>query len=693
MPSPSRPLTLRKPLRKPLRIPLQKPLRIFWAAILIVVAMGWNVSATAQQNKSTTPTPAPQPASAQTDSKANSDDFAIPPLASDSIRATIESLINQLGDENYLVRQNSATRLKRFGLEAFDQLHAAQFHPDLEIESAAKYLVGSLMVNWAKQDDPREVREALDEYGNQTEIERQSRIDILSGLPDRRGLEALLRLTRFETSLRLSEVAALAIMNQPSASSKDENLIDVELIEKQLSGNERRGSQWLRVYASDLKNGEYSAAKWQELIQRQRREVDSGSNQKSTRQSILDLVRICATHASRMNRRQEAIDLTNAHLDLIPPTTSQIVEAATWAIDNNLHPVVLSLRDNFSQFFQKQPLLLYIAAAALLDADRKSDAEALAKEASQHPPLPDAEAKKKMSPKSIQDVFQERRQIAMDLQTRGFFEWSQREYEQIIAHADFEEDASISAREQLAFMWTENREFQKVVDILQPLADRFEQDDELKMRYIQDRVAGIGRVVSDLNFAKAELAFEKNNDDEGRTLLMAAYRAYEANIDILIRLYRTDGDQQWRGEVMQELQGSISECTMEVRREEMQAKEFGSVYNARLASVYNQYAWLVANTEGDQTLALQYSLESLKLDSDGAKMDTCARCYFALKRYDQAIAMQKRAIKLMPHSPPLERQLLEIEKARKQQLDQSETTNESATTDKSSSKSENVSPK
>ena len=79
---------------------------------------------------------------------------------------------------------------------------------------------------------------------------------------------------------------------------------------------------------------------------------------------------------------------------------------------------------------------------------------------------------------------------------------------------------------------------------------------------------------------------------------------------------------------------------------------------ALLTQLLNHYAWLVANTEGDQHLALQYSKRSLRLTpGNAAQMDTCARCYYAIGNLDAAIAMQQRAVDLEPHSPPLRRQL------------------------------------
>ena len=68
--------------------------------------------------------------------------------------------------------------------------------------------------------------------------------------------------------------------------------------------------------------------------------------------------------------------------------------------------------------------------------------------------------------------------------------------------------------------------------------------------------------------------------------------------------------------------------------------------------------------ESNYQQALDYSLKSLEFRADpesmGARLDTCARCYFAVGNIEKAIVTQKRAIKLMPHSPPLQRQLKEF---------------------------------
>ena len=126
----------------------------------------------------------------------------------------VGKLIQQLGSESYATRIRAKENLQRIGLEAFDELHLAQFDADNEISMAARYLVSSLLVSWSKESDPPEVREALMEYGAQNESERSNRIEMLAEFPSRKGLAALVRLCRFETSLRLSGRAALVLMQQ-----------------------------------------------------------------------------------------------------------------------------------------------------------------------------------------------------------------------------------------------------------------------------------------------------------------------------------------------------------------------------------------------------------------------------------------------------------------------------------------------
>ena len=100
----------------------------------------------------------------------------------------VTALIEQLGADSYATRLRAKESLQRIGLEAFDQLHEAQFHPDSEIAMSARFLISSLLVSWSKESDPPEVRDTLLEYGACSESERSSRIDRLAEFPNRIGL-------------------------------------------------------------------------------------------------------------------------------------------------------------------------------------------------------------------------------------------------------------------------------------------------------------------------------------------------------------------------------------------------------------------------------------------------------------------------------------------------------------------------
>ena len=152
--------------------------------------------------------------------------------------------------------------------------------------------------------------------------------------------------------------------------------------------------------------------------------------------------------------------------------------------------------------------------------------------------------------------------------------------------------------------------------------------------------------------------------------MMAAYIANPRDIDVLIKMYRTNGDKSWRTAVKTQL-STAEGLRLNTIKNYKDALKRGGLnpqkvqYEAALAEALNNYAWLICNTEGDFEQALKYSLESLEIREDSAKLDTCGRCYFALGDLDNAIRVQKRALALEPHSPPLKRQLREFEQAKK----------------------------
>ena len=174
---------------------------------------------------------------------------------------------------------------------------------------------------------------------------------------------------------------------------------------------------------------------------------------------------------------------------------------------------------------------------------------------------------------------------------------------------------------------------------------------------------------SEIEYHRGLAKLKAGNIEEAKPFLLRGWQLNPENIDILITMYRIESDDEWAKLVRDMLLRATRSIESEIRVSESRATQKGRLAGASelLAEDLNQYAWLIANTEGDYEQALKKSLYSLELTpNDPAKLDTCARCYFALKKYDLAVQTQRKAVSLEPHSPPMERQLAEFEKAAKE---------------------------
>ena len=583
-------------------------------------------------------------------------------VSTDTSSSRVNDLIQELGSPSYATRIRARQHLQAMGLEAFDELHAAQHNSDIEIEMAARHLVSSLMVSWSKETDPAEVRATLHEYGSQSEVERGSRIKRLAQLAPEKSFDALIRLTRFETSPRLSEAAALALMNQTMSVEETVRNRMSDKITKGLGDADRPPTQWLRIYAKDLLANDYSKDDWDTLIVDQREKIDAAAAHPATRDSVLELVRICASRAANFGDKPEAVRLAKDHLDLIQPTSPRLIDAATWAIDHELFPVVLELRQQFQRMFDSKPTLLYAAAEAIQIEGQASEADVLADKALNIEPMPSKEEAEKMSASRKQEIAQGHLDMARRLQGRGQFNWSFNEYRRILDAVEIDSWESAIVRLSASRMLGEQNKHAEIVEMLGPFVDRVDKDEKLRQS-LQHRGLDLRLIRSELEYHTAEKLLTEGKMDDARKKMSLAYLKNVSNIDILIRMHRTQGDTEWRKEVKRLLDLAERRAEKSVLNARKVVRQNRLVGEADLSEFLNNYAWLVSNTEGDFDKALRYSLESLELEIDGAKYDTCARCYFAVGDFKNAVETQKKAIALLPHSPPLERQLAEFEKA------------------------------
>ncbi|MGI9455438.1 MAG: hypothetical protein ACR2NU_02700, partial [Aeoliella sp.] len=129
------------------------------------------------------------------------------------------------------------------------------------------------------------------------------------------------------------------------------------------------------------------------------------------------------------------------------------------------------------------------------------------------------------------------------------------------------------------------------------------------------------------------------------------------NADVHIAMYRASADNPARRKTVM---GRI-----EKRRHalEKQIDDHPDYYPS-----YNEWAWLVSNTEGDFDKAVRYSHRSLELEPGRAGLlDTLGCCYFAAGDVVGAVKYQSQAVELAPHLRVLQRQLKRFEKALEEQ--------------------------
>jgi tetratricopeptide (TPR) repeat protein len=132
-----------------------------------------------------------------------------------------------------------------------------------------------------------------------------------------------------------------------------------------------------------------------------------------------------------------------------------------------------------------------------------------------------------------------------------------------------------------------------------------------------------------------------------RRLVEEAVAAYPKDVDALIALYKLpDNTPAQRQEAADRVAQAVEQIDGEIQAvpDETQG--------------YNEFAWLVANTEGDIEKATRYSRLSLdKSPDESSFLDTLAHCHAAAGRLPAAVRTQSLAHRLEPHGRTIQRNL------------------------------------
>ncbi len=602
------------------------------ACLWLLVAAGWPLAAWCNDAASTT---AASPQAVQADDQ-------------------VGTLIRELGAADYAVRENAQAKLRRMGLDVFDQLYDAQTSDDIEIALRARYLLHSLNVRWAQEDDPLRVRELLRSYGDRAEDERRNLVDQLARLPENRGLLALCRIVRFETSNALSKHAALLVMQgKPNA---DGNAVATlsDGITSSLGNSRREAAHWLRVYVSTLKDPMATLQDWARISEKEERTFQNTPD-RSSAELVRDLLRWRADLLERVGREDESLAMILKTIDLLDGTRQQLVDCVDWLLERRAWPTIEEVAKRFPERFQESTLLLYRLAEAQVQSNRREESEKTAEQAL----------------KSNQDSPHEHILAAYSLQERGLFDWSEREYRFVLGHFPPGSQEGLQARIMFSEMLHDLQREKDAAEALRDAVKAMEKDENV--RYL---VARLGRepgsLPSRMYYFLAEHARLNGDRKQCVEHLKTAVGHDPTDADVLIGIYRaSEEDPGWRKETLdliREAAGEFRDEAIEYERQAAEAPTEGirAGYHRELASAHNQLAWLVSNTEGDYDEAVRSSQRSLELRPETAGyLDTLGRCYYAKGDYKSAVLHQSRAAELDPHSVQIRRQLESFQQALK----------------------------
>ena len=548
----------------------------------------------------------------------------------DSLDKRIGQLIQQLGDQDYFMRQRAQAELAKLGFEAFDALTAAENHEDLEIATRVKYLLRLMRVNWTTDDDPPEVKRYLENYESLVPEQRLGQMRNLSGLPGGVGIPALCRLVRFEKSAVLSKHAAAEILGrQPSNQPPSAEL--AQTLRKNLGRSRRTATGWLMTYAGFRDDPKGAVDAWTKLVNEELGVLQRSADQSSP-QVVAALVRIQIDWLARLGRKQEAVAAMWKLIDLEKGEPESLAELVNWLVEQKAWDAIEQVAGRFADRFARDSLLLYTLAQAQAAGGKNKLAEETV-----------SRARKLNSGAQLEELVTHL-MTAYALRQRGLFKWAEQEYRYVIGSAVTGQNLTATARFGLSEMLHDQGEDLRAAEVLKPLAEAIG-----KMEPLPEKIAGRapGSIRSRMNHFYARHWGQKGDRRKQREHLEAALGADPADVDVLIACYRLpEATPEWRQKT-----GDLIKKAADVLREKIAAEPEAAIN-------YNQFAWLIGNTEGDFEEALKCSRKSLELEPDaGGYYDTLGRVYFGKGDYASAVKVQTKAAELDPHSGLIAKQL------------------------------------
>jgi tetratricopeptide (TPR) repeat protein len=327
-----------------------------------------------------------------------------------------------------------------------------------------------------------------------------------------------------------------------------------------------------------------------------------------------------------------------------------LVSLLAWMTEHKSWDVLDAFLSKHQARLEQSKRPLYFAALARAKQGKKDLAEDLAAKAAVLTP---------------QEGTLEGLSMAKELEERLQFDWAVREYRRTIEKQPPESLDNILSRIWVANLLHDYEHEKEAAEALEPLKKRVLGEGRPAQDYIRIREMYRERIdfpspeeiAARFHFYRACQYQNEKDLQRARGELDQAINSDPKDADVLIAMYNfPEADAKWKSAALER-----------VRKLEKQFEK-DIIENPTDSSAYNQWAWLVSNTEGDFQQAIRYSHRSLELNKRGESgaasfLDTLGRCYYAAGDYENAVKYEREAIAKVDYLQVMQRQLALFEKA------------------------------
>ena len=566
-------------------------------------------------------------------------------VARDAVRAAddVATLVAQLGDADYAIRETAASRLAALGAAAADALlAAAETSDDIEVALRARWLVRELPADSlaiARPGDPPAVAALLGKLAGGSASGRGGILHRLLRLDDDAGIEPLARIVRLDRSAAGSRTAAALLVDewQPADPAWPEL---ADRIARGIGASSRPTAAFLRSLVefsrSESNSGRVAAIEAARTAFNRLEATAPGDSASEPVEAVIrrtfrrGLIQMLVA----ADRRDDA--LAEADRLLVSggrpeSDDSPVLAELVWLSEHGLPEAVRLVDQRWPQLAKSDAVAMYATALAWRRLGDEPEARRRA-----------AEAFEKTT--DVDDAADRRNEIARMLARWGATDWATREYEAILESPTTPEETFATAAMLFGEFLHDHEEHARAADVYRQLLARGAVDGDPLRRALEMELPSVR---SRMLYFESCGAAARGDVATQRRLIEEAVEAHPKDVDALIALYRLpDNTPAQRADAAAKVERALEQIDAEIQALPEDTKG------------YNEYAWLVANTEGDLDKATRYSRVSLEKSTDNSSfLDTLAHCHAAAGRIPAAVRTQALARRLEPHGQTIARNL------------------------------------